>query len=154
MVEFTLPKNSKITQGRTWPRAPKAGKETEFRVYRWSPTRANPHIDTYYVDRGDCGDGGSCAMNIDGTNTSPAPRRSTISKAPVKIYPLPHQPVVKDLAPDLSNFYADASIERGCTPSCRRRRRNGSRATRIAPKLTACTNASCAPCLDFSLAGS
>ena len=30
----------------------------------------------------------------------------------MKIYPLPHQPVVKDLVPDLNNFYAQyASIE-------------------------------------------
>ena len=30
----------------------------------------------------------------------------------VKIYPLPHQPVVKDLVPDLTNFYAQhASIK-------------------------------------------
>ena len=35
MVEFTLPKNSKVTQGRTWPHAPNAGAETEFRIYRW-----------------------------------------------------------------------------------------------------------------------
>ena len=97
MVEFTLPKNSRITQGETWPHAPKAMRETEFRIYRWNPDDgANPRIDTYYVDRDDCGpmvldaliwiknhidptltfrrscrEGvcGSCAMNIDGTNT-------------------------------------------------------------------------------------
>ena len=35
----------------------------------------------------------------------------------MKIYPLPHQPVVKDLVPDLTNFYAQyASIEPGCRP--------------------------------------
>jgi succinate dehydrogenase / fumarate reductase iron-sulfur subunit len=97
MVEFTLPKNSKITQGQTWPRTPHATQVTELRVYRWNPDDgANPRIDTYYVDRADCGpmvldaliwikntidptltfrrscrEGvcGSCAMNIDGTNT-------------------------------------------------------------------------------------
>ena len=56
MVEFTLPKNSKITKGQTWPHAPKAAHESEFHIYRWSPDDgANPRIDTYYVDRGDCG---------------------------------------------------------------------------------------------------
>jgi succinate dehydrogenase / fumarate reductase iron-sulfur subunit len=47
MVEFTLPKNSKLTEGKTWPRPPKATQVTEFRVYRWSPDDdANPRIDT------------------------------------------------------------------------------------------------------------
>ena len=140
MVEFTLPKNSKITQGQTWPHAPSAAEETEFRIYRWNPDDgANPSIDTYYVDRDDCGpmvldaliwiknnidptltfrrscrEGvcGSCAMNIDGTNTLACTKAIDDAKAPVRIYPLPHQPVVKDLVPDLKNFYAQyASIE-------------------------------------------
>src|SRR5271169_409930 len=140
MVEFTLPKNSKVTQGQTWPHSPKARNETEFHVYRWSPDDgANPRLDTYYVDRGDCGpmildaliwiknnidptltfrrscrEGvcGSCAMNIDGTNTLACTKAIDENKAPVRIYPLPHQPVVKDLVPDLNNFYAQyASIE-------------------------------------------
>ena len=52
-------------------------------------------------------------------------------KGAVKIYPLPHQPVVKDLVPDLSNFYAQYRLEssRGCTPRRRQlRKRNGVRA--------------------------
>ena len=140
MVEFTLPKNSKITQGKTWPHAPQAANETEFRIYRWNPDdEANPHVDTYYVNRDDCGpmvldaliwiknnvdptltfrrscrEGvcGSCAMNIDGTNTLACTKSMDDAKAPVRVYPLPHQPVVKDLVPDLKNFYAQyASIE-------------------------------------------
>ena len=56
MVQFTLPKNSKIGLGKTWPHPAKAKAEREFRVYRWSPDDGrNPHIDTYYVDTGDCG---------------------------------------------------------------------------------------------------
>ena len=98
MVEFTLPKNSKITEGKTWPQAGRGDATTrEFRIYRWNPDDgSNPRIDTYYVDPDDCGpmvldaliwiknnidptltfrrscrEGicGSCAMNIDGTNT-------------------------------------------------------------------------------------
>jgi succinate dehydrogenase / fumarate reductase iron-sulfur subunit len=141
MVQFTLPRNSKITQGRTWPRAAKtSGNETEFRIYRWNPDdSANPRVDTYYVDRDNCGpmvldaliwiknnidptltfrrscrEGvcGSCAMNIDGVNTLACTRHMDEVKAPIKLYPLPHQPVVKDLVPDLKNFYAQyASIE-------------------------------------------
>src|SRR5665811_1013731 len=115
MVEFTLPKNSKITQGKTWPHAPKSGglavHETEFRIYRWNPDDgANPRVDTYYVDRDDCapmvldaliwiknnidptltfrrscreGVCGSCAMNIDGTNTLACTKEMDDAKAPV-----------------------------------------------------------------------
>jgi len=142
MVEFTLPKNSRVTEGKTWPHGPKAkpGDETEFRIYRWNPDDGqNPRVDTYYVDRNDCGpmvldaliwiknnidptltfrrscrEGvcGSCAMNIDGTNTLACTKATDDIKHPVKISPLPHQPVVKDLVPDLTNFYAQhASIK-------------------------------------------
>ena len=50
---------------------------------------------------------GSCAMNIDGTNTLACLDyidQTDTSKA-CKIYPLPHMYVVKDLVPDMSNFY-------------------------------------------------
>lgn len=50
---------------------------------------------------------GSCAMNIDGENTLAClkPIDESIANGKVKIYPLPHMPVVRDLVPDLSNFY-------------------------------------------------
>ena len=49
---------------------------------------------------------GSCAMNIDGRNTLACLARvDTEQKEPSAIYPLPHLEVVKDLVPDLSNFY-------------------------------------------------
>ena len=51
-------------------------------------------------------------MNIDRTNTLACTKDMGEIKGTVKIYPLPHQPVVKDLVPDLSNFYAQhAAIE-------------------------------------------
>ena len=140
MAQFTLPKNSKYTEGKTWPKPADATKVTEFRVYRWSPDDdQNPRVDTYYVDRGDCGpmvldaliwiknkidptltfrrscrEGvcGSCAMNIDGTNTLACTKFIDEVKGDVKIYPLPHMPVIKDLVPDLTHFYAQhASIK-------------------------------------------
>mmetsp|Transcript_4326 Transcript_4326/g.13488 ORF Transcript_4326/g.13488 Transcript_4326/m.13488 type:complete len:297 (-) Transcript_4326:83-973(-) len=54
---------------------------------------------------------GSCAMNIGGRNTlaclcyvnDPAKKKSDDT---IKITPLPHMYVVKDLVPDMSNFYA------------------------------------------------
>jgi succinate dehydrogenase / fumarate reductase iron-sulfur subunit len=141
MAEFQLPKNSRVTAGKTWPKPANGSRLTEFHIYRWNPdTGANPRLDLYYVDRDDCGpmvldaliwikskvdptltfrrscrEGicGSCAMNIDGGNTLACTRGIDEGGAgPVKIYPLPHLPVVKDLVPDLTRFYAQhASIE-------------------------------------------
>lgn len=58
-------------------------------------------------------------MNIDGTNTlaclrpmGPPLASLGLSEKTIKIYPLPHMFVIKDLVPDLTNFYAQyKSIE-------------------------------------------
>jgi succinate dehydrogenase / fumarate reductase iron-sulfur subunit len=51
-------------------------------------------------------------MNIDGVNTLACTRACTDISGDVRVYPLPHLPVVKDLVPDLSTFYAHyAAIE-------------------------------------------
>ncbi len=134
MVEFTLPKNSKVTKGKAWNKPKTKGDWREFRVYRWSPEdEENPRVDSYQVNLDECGpmvldalikikneidptltfrrscrEGicGSCAMNIDGTNTLACTCGMDEIRGAVKVYPLPHQPVVKDLVPDLTNFYA------------------------------------------------
>ncbi|WP_025896914.1 succinate dehydrogenase iron-sulfur subunit [Sneathiella glossodoripedis] len=140
MVELALPKNSRVGTGKTHPKPEGATNTKTFNVYRWSPDDAeNPRIDTYYVDLDDCGpmilDGlikikneidpgltfrrscregicGSCAMNINGTNTLACTKGMDEVDGDINIYPLPHQPVVKDLVPDLTNFYAQyASIK-------------------------------------------
>jgi len=140
MVQLNLPKNSKVAQGKTWAAPTSAQTLREYRIYRWNPEDGkNPRIDTYQVDTADCGpmvldaliwikntidptltfrrscrEGvcGSCAMNIDGGNTLACTKDMKDIKGAVKVYPLPHQPVVKDLVPDLTNFYAQyASIE-------------------------------------------
>ena len=140
MVQFTLPQNSQIGAGKTWPKPAGSKKMREYRIYRWNPEDGrNPRIDTYFVDLEDCGpmvldallwiknkvdptltfrrscrEGicGSCAMNIDGTNTLACTKDMSGTTEPVRIYPLPHMAVVKDLVPDLTNFYAQhASIE-------------------------------------------
>merc|ERR1712178_224521 len=55
---------------------------------------------------------GSCAMNINGRNTLACLDRIEPDDKPIKIFPLPHMFVVKDLVPDMSNFYAQyKSIE-------------------------------------------
>ena len=51
-------------------------------------------------------------MNIDGTNTLACLKSIKDVQGDVKIFPLPHMPVVKDLVPDLSNAYRQlAAIE-------------------------------------------
>src|SRR6195256_5374778 len=139
MVEFTLPKNSRVTEGKAWPspakkRADKPKGTRDYRVYRWNPDdSANPRVDSYAVDLDDCGpmvldaliwiknkvdpmlafrrscrEGvcGSCAMNIDGVNTLACTKHMDDIGGTVKVYPLPHMEVVKDLVPDLTHIYA------------------------------------------------
>lgn len=139
MVEFSLPRNSKVTKGKTF-KAEGAKKVKNFAIYRYDPDKQeNPRLDSYEIDMDNCGpmvldalikikDGidstltfrrscregicGSCAMNIDGTNTLACTKPIADVKGDVKIYPLPHMDVVKDLVPDLSKFYAQyESIE-------------------------------------------
>lgn len=68
--------------------------------------------DSTLTFRRSCREGicGSCAMNIDGYNTLACIKRIEPSKTnqptTIYIYPLPHMFVIKDLVPDLSNFYA------------------------------------------------
>jgi succinate dehydrogenase / fumarate reductase iron-sulfur subunit len=140
MAEFRLPANSRIVKGKHFAAAPDAREVRRFVVYRYDPdSGANPRTDVYEVDIGRCGpmvldalikikneidptltfrrscrEGicGSCAMNIDGTNTLACTKAISDVKGEVKIYPLPHMPVVKDLVPDLTKFYAQyASIQ-------------------------------------------
>jgi len=140
MAEFLLPKNSKIKKGRHHKAPDGAGKTRRFKVYRYDPDSGdNPRTDTFDVDTEDCGqmvldalikmkgdqdpsltfrrscrEGicGSCSMNIDGTNTLACTKPIDEIKGEVRIYPLPHLPVIKDLVPDMSTFYAQyTSIE-------------------------------------------
>ncbi len=140
MVQLTLPENSKVRKGETHPAPDGTGNVRRFIVYRYDPDNEdNPRLDTYEVDMDSCGpmvldalikikdetdpalsfrrscrEGicGSCAMNIDGTNDLACMRAINDVKGDIKVYPLPHLPVIKDLIPDLSNFYAQyASIK-------------------------------------------
>ena len=140
MAELRLPANSRIRKGTDHPAPEGAKRPRTFRVYRWDPDSGEtPRVDSYTVDLDDCGpmvldavikiknevdptltfrrscrEGvcGSCAMNIDGINTLACTRFTDDIKGDVKIYPLPHMKVVKDLVPDLTDAYAQyASIE-------------------------------------------
>ena len=139
MAEFFLPKNSTIKKGRA--HRAEAGKRTRsFKVYRYDPdSGANPRYDTYSIDldktgpmvldaiikikneidptltfRRSCREGicGSCAMNMNGKNGLACTTAIEDLSGEIRITPLPHMEVVKDLVPDMTNFYAQyASIE-------------------------------------------
>ena len=140
MAQFTLPKNSKVGVGTTYKAIGSAKNVKTFKIYRYNPdTGDNPRMDTYEIDLDECGpmvldslmkikneidttltfrrscrEGicGSCAMNIDGTNTLACLKPIEDVDGDVHIYPLPHRPVVKDLVPDVSQLYAQlASVE-------------------------------------------
>ncbi len=115
MVQLSLPKNSKVGQGKTFKAAAGAKNVKKFRIYRWSPDDGkNPSIDTYEVDLDSCGpmvldavikikneidqtltfrrscrEGicGSCAMNIDGQNTLACTKGIGECKGEVKSIP-------------------------------------------------------------------
>src|SRR3984885_11032787 len=134
MVAFNLPANSRIGHGKTFAAPAGAKRAREFRIYRWNPDDGkNPQMDSYNIDLDACGpmgldalikiknevdptltfrrscrEGicGSCAMNIDGGNTLACLKPIDEVKGAVRITPLPHMPVVKDLVPDLSQVYA------------------------------------------------
>jgi succinate dehydrogenase and fumarate reductase iron-sulfur protein len=140
MVEFALPANSRVQPGKAY-KAPAGAKNVKvFKIYRYDPdSGANPRLDTYEIDLDACGpmvldallkikneidstltfrrscrEGicGSCAMNIDGTNTLACLKPIEDIKGAAAIYPLPHMPVVKDLIPDLTVPYAQlASVK-------------------------------------------
>ena len=129
MAEFRLPKNSRVREGKVHASPPGAGRRTRFRVYRYDPDSGGaPRLDSYEVDRDACGpmvldaliwiknetdstlafrrscrEGvcGSCAMNIDGVNTLACTKPIDEVGGDVRVYPLPHMDVVKDLVPDL-----------------------------------------------------
>jgi succinate dehydrogenase (ubiquinone) iron-sulfur subunit len=113
----------------------KEARTKTFHIYRWDPDQPSqkPRMQSYTLDlnktgpmyldaliriknevdptltfRRSCREGicGSCAMNIDGTNTLACLCRiPSDTKHEAKIYPLPHTYVVKDIVPDLTYFY-------------------------------------------------
>jgi len=140
MAEFALPANSKVKTGKTFKAADGVTNSKKFQVYRYDPDNSkNPRLDTYEVDMDTCGpmvldalikiknemdstltfrrscrEGvcGSCAMNVDGTNTLSCIKAIDEIDGDAKVYPLPHMAVVKDLVPDLKRAYAQyTSIE-------------------------------------------
>jgi succinate dehydrogenase / fumarate reductase iron-sulfur subunit len=140
MVEFTLPKNSVVQAGKEYLSESRNGAVKRLEVYRFDPDSGeNPRLDVYEIDLASCGpmvldaiikikneidstltfrrscrEGvcGSCAMNINGKNTLACTKAIEDLEGTIRIYPLPHMQVVKDLIADLTHFYAQyASIK-------------------------------------------
>ena len=140
MAELVLPAGSRPQTGKAY-KAPEGAKRVKtFQIYRWDPdVGGNPRIDAYEIDLDQCGpmvldalikikneidstltfrrscrEGvcGSCAMNIDGSNTLACTKYISEVRGDVRIYPLPHMEVVKDLVPNLNRIFAQyQSIE-------------------------------------------
>jgi succinate dehydrogenase / fumarate reductase, iron-sulfur subunit len=136
MVQLTLPQNSKVGKGKRHaaPADADRSKVRAFKIYRFDPeSDQGPRWDVYEVDTAKCGpmmldvliyikneidptltfrrscrEGvcGSCAMTIGGRNTIACTKGHDEFKGEITVSPLPHMPVVKDLVPDLTNFYA------------------------------------------------
>jgi succinate dehydrogenase / fumarate reductase iron-sulfur subunit len=140
MAEFSLPKNSVPVKGKEFPAPANATRVKRIEVYRWNPdSTENPRIDVYHLDLDRCGtmvldailkikneidstltfrrscrEGvcGSCAMNVNGKNTLVCTKAISDYSGTIKIFPLPHLSVVKDLVADMTHFYAQyASIK-------------------------------------------
>jgi succinate dehydrogenase / fumarate reductase iron-sulfur subunit len=142
MVQLRLPQNSRIEKGQYHTTESKKNCQSirVFQIYRFSPDSGeNPSYDSFELDLNDCGpmvldalikikndidpsltfrrscrEGicGSCAMNIDGTNTLACIKPIADIKGDVRITPLPHMPIIKDLVPDLRLAYKQhASIK-------------------------------------------
>ena len=137
MAEFTLPKNSKIRRGKAHPAPAGATRTRKFKIYRYDPDAGkNPSYDTFEIDLDTCGpmvldalikikseqdptltfrrscrEGicGSCSMNMDGRNGLACTTAIEDLKGEIRITPLPHMDVIKDLVPDFTHFYAQYS---------------------------------------------
>ena len=133
MTEFRLPRNSRLEKGRQFTSVKETINLRRYSVYRYNPDKKNnPRVDSYDVDMDSCGhmvldvlikikdeidptltfrrscrEGicGSCAMNINGSNTLACTKSCEDIKGEIKIFPLPHMQVVKDLVIDLTQFY-------------------------------------------------
>jgi len=133
MVQINLPENSKVQKGKYYKDTTGSKNIRKVNIYRWDPSSGeNPRIDTYEVDMDNCpskvldilnkikneidssltyrrscahGVCGSCAMNVDGVNTLSCLKSHKDINGDLRIYPLPHLKVIKDLVADLNTLY-------------------------------------------------
>lgn len=181
MVQFTLPEHSRIVPGHTHSGHGGAKRPRRISIYRYDPDKDDkPRLDHYEIDLEECGpmvldalikikneidptlafrrscrEGvcGSCSMNINGRNGLACILPIAGYRGAIRIYPLPHLPVIKDLVGDLGHFYAQyASIQpwlqhRSPTPPDRERLQSPEERARLNGLyecvLCACCSTSC-----------
>ena len=133
MVQFNLPKNSKILKGQYFKDKTGSPNIKIVHIYRWNPEKnENPREDTFEVDLNTCGNKvldilnkikneidssltfrrscahgvcGSCAMNMGGKNGLACTTPHAEIDGDIDIYPLPHLKVKRDLIGDLDGLY-------------------------------------------------
>lgn len=137
-MAFALPAGSKVRTGKTWP-APRPGSRVKrFRIYRWNPDdREPPRLDVYPLAIDECGpmvldalikiknevdptltfrrscrEGicGSCAMSINGRNWLACLEPIARFDGDIRVFPLNHQAVIKDLVVDLEQVFAQLRL--------------------------------------------
>jgi succinate dehydrogenase / fumarate reductase, iron-sulfur subunit len=134
MVAFRLAPGARPRRGEIWPSPETGSRIRRFQIYRWSPDNGeNPRLDVFAVDLDQCGpmvldalikikneidptltfrrscrEGicGSCAMSINGRNWLACLQPIVEIEDEIRVYPLNHQMVIKDLVVDLSHLYA------------------------------------------------
>jgi succinate dehydrogenase / fumarate reductase iron-sulfur subunit len=138
MLNFRLPKHSRIEKGVTYSCSSKNDAIRCLKIYRWNPDDGkNPRLDSFELDEDECGpmildalisiksnhdsslsfrrscrEGicGSCSMNINGTNQLACTTPTGSIGGEIRVYPLPHLEVVKDLIVDLRQFFAQYAL--------------------------------------------
>ena len=181
MASFTLPANSVVRKrGARHPAPAGAARPRVFRIYRYAPDGdGGPRLDEYGLDLDRCGpmvldalikikneldptlafrrscrEGicGSCSMNINGGNALACTSSIEEHAGALRIYPLPHMPVVRDLVTDLSGFYRQYAavepwLQAADEPPARERRQDKAERARLEGLeeciLCACCSTSC-----------
>ncbi|MCG8370806.1 MAG: succinate dehydrogenase iron-sulfur subunit [Proteobacteria bacterium] len=140
MAKFRLPPESRVKRGKRHPPQGSSTSTKRFLVFRYDPdVGQSPRLDSYDIDINECapmvldalvkikddidstlvfrrscreGICGSCSMNINGVNTLACTQPWRGINGEVRVYPLPHMAVIKDLVTDMTAFYAQyASIQ-------------------------------------------
>lgn len=134
MVAFGLPALSKPRAGEEWGSPQGSAHAKRFQIYRWDPdTDKRPRLDVYHIDLDNCGpmvldalikikneidptltfrrscrEGicGSCSMSINGRNWLACIEPIEDIAGDIRVYPLNHQPVLKDLVVDQRHLFA------------------------------------------------
>ena len=160
MVEFALPKNSRVQPGKAHKAKPGAKQPRAFKIYRYDPEdQQNPRVDTFEIDLADCGPmvldalikiksevdsdadlppllpRGHLRLLLDEHRRPqrrwPAPRRSRTSTATVAIYPLPHMAGDPGPGGRLHRLLGAVRVDPALAADLQRRRRRRSARSRV-----------------------